>query len=133
MITPDIRRDVEEQINKYSSSFEKAVIYRASLAAGPLAEWVLAVLKYATVLERISPLENELNKLYKKLESSRNRLRQCQDQLSQLDGKVQQLKEDFGRKTSEAEILKTDLKKAEETVTLAKNLLDKLADEKTRW
>jgi len=43
------------------------------------------------------------------------------------------LKADFGNKTSEAEILKTDLRKAEETVTLAKNLLDKLADEKTRW
>lgn len=43
------------------------------------------------------------------------------------------MKEDFGTKTSEAEILKTDLKKAEETVKLAKNLLDKLADEKTRW
>lgn len=43
------------------------------------------------------------------------------------------MKEDFGGKTSEAEILKNDLKKAEETVGLAKNLLDKLADEKTRW
>ena len=43
------------------------------------------------------------------------------------------MKEDFGRKTSEAEILKTDLKKAEETVGLASNLLDKLSDEKIRW
>ena len=77
MITPDIRRDVQEQIDKYSNSFEKQVIYRASLAAGPLAEWVKAVLKYATVLEKIAPLENELKKLYNKLESSRQRLRQC--------------------------------------------------------
>lgn len=133
MITPDIRKDVEDQINKYPNSFEKAVIYRASLAAGPLAEWVLAILKYATVLEKIAPLEGELNKLYKKLESSRLRLKQCQDQLANLDNKVQQLKEDFGGKTQEAEILKFDLKKAEETVGLAKNLLDKLADEQTRW
>ena len=75
MITPDIRKEVEDQINKHPSSFEKAVIYRASLAAGPLAEWVVAVLRYASVLERIAPLENELNKLFKKLESSRNRLK----------------------------------------------------------
>lgn len=47
------------------------------MAAGPLAEWVLAVLKYSTVLEKIAPLENELGKLYKKLEASRNRLRKC--------------------------------------------------------
>lgn len=76
-ITPDIRRDVEEQINKYSNSFEKQVIYRASIAAGPLAEWVKAVLKYASVLEKIAPLEIELKKLFNKLESSRNRLKQC--------------------------------------------------------
>lgn len=68
MITPDIRSEVEEVLTKYSNSFEKQVIYRASLAAGPLAEWVKAVLKYATVLEKIAPLENELSKLFKKLE-----------------------------------------------------------------
>jgi len=31
------------------------------LAAGPLADWVKAILRYATVLERIAPLEKELN------------------------------------------------------------------------
>jgi dynein heavy chain 2 len=64
------------------------VIYRASIAAGPLAEWVKAVVKYATVLEKIAPLEGELKKLYNKLESSRNRLKQCQDALMTLDQKV---------------------------------------------
>ncbi len=53
------------------------MIYRASIAAGPLAEWVKAVLKYASVLEKIAPLEIELKKLFNKLESSRNRLKQC--------------------------------------------------------
>lgn len=45
------------------------------MAAGPLAEWVKAILKYATVLEKIAPLESELAKLFKKLESSRTRLK----------------------------------------------------------
>lgn len=82
MITQDIRKDVEDEINKHQNSFEKQVIYRASLAAGPLAEWVKAILRYATVLEKIAPLEKELNQIYKKLESSKNRLKQCQEDLN---------------------------------------------------
>ena len=45
------------------------------MAAGPLAEWVKAILKYATVLEKIAPLEKELSMISKKLDSSRNRLK----------------------------------------------------------
>ena len=48
-------------------------------------EWVVAILEYATVLEKIAPLENELNKLNKKLESSRKRLKECEEQLIILD------------------------------------------------
>jgi dynein heavy chain 2 len=40
-----------------------------------LADWVKAILKYATVLEKISPLEKELSMISKKLDSSRNRLK----------------------------------------------------------
>ncbi|CAD8135851.1 unnamed protein product [Paramecium octaurelia] len=133
MITADIRKDVEEEIAKHSNSFEKQNIYRASLAAGPLADWVKAILKYATVLEKIAPLEKELSMISKKLDSSRNRLKQCQDALNQLDQKVQELKNNFASKTSEAELLKRDLEKAEQTVSLASNLLDKLSGEKVRW
>lgn len=50
MINQDIRRDVEKQIEKNSNSFQKDVIYRASVAAGPLADWVKATLKYSRVV-----------------------------------------------------------------------------------
>lgn len=42
-----IRRDVEAVVEKHKNSFEKAVIYRASAAAGPMADWVLAVLSFS--------------------------------------------------------------------------------------
>jgi dynein heavy chain 2 len=44
-------------MEKNQNSFQKEVIYRASVAAGPLAEWVKATLKYSRVVESIKPLE----------------------------------------------------------------------------
>jgi len=50
-------------ISEHSSSFEKKVIYKASLAAGPLADWVTAILQYSIVLDKVQPLEDKLNKV----------------------------------------------------------------------
>ena len=52
----DLRRDVEREMEKNQNSFVKEVIYRASLAAGPLADWTRAILRYSKVIETIKPL-----------------------------------------------------------------------------
>ena len=44
-----------------------------------------------------------------------------------------ELKAHFSRKTSEAESLRLSVEKAEGTLSAAKQLLDKLGGEKTRW
>jgi|LauGreDrversion4_2_1035121.scaffolds.fasta_scaffold1003741_2 hypothetical protein len=77
-ITPEVRKDVDSIIQQHANSFEKAVIYRASLAAGPLSEWVKATLSFSAVLEQIRPLEGQIQAFEKKLEASRNRLKECQ-------------------------------------------------------
>ena len=43
------------------------------------------------------------------------------------------MKDDFSARTSEAEILKSNLKKAVEKLEIAMKLLGKLGDEETRW
>lgn len=43
------------------------------------------------------------------------------------------LKQDFAKKTAEAESLRASVEKAEATLASAVNLLDKLGGEKTRW
>ena len=49
-LSGDLRRDVEREMEKSQNSFVKEVIYRASLAAGPLADWTKAILKYSKVV-----------------------------------------------------------------------------------
>jgi len=132
-LTPQMRMDIQREIAKKSQSFEKSVITRASVAAAPISDWVKATLKYSEILEKIQPLISEQTKLQKKLQVSEARLYECQKQLAELDEKVIQLKDNFGQRTSEAEALKLQLKKAEETLGVAQNLLGKLSDEKNRW
>lgn len=53
--------------------------------------------------------------------------------MDELDGSVQILNNDFAQKTQEAESLKFDLKKAEDTLFAAQNLLSQLSGENERW
>jgi septal ring factor EnvC (AmiA/AmiB activator) len=85
------------------------------------------------VLDKVAPLERELQGLMASLQSSQERLAHCQQELGELDSAVVRLKADFQRKTSEAESLKIGLQRAEATLQSAASLLDKLADEKERW
>jgi len=57
-LNKDVRQNLNAFINSKKASFEKQNAYRASNAAGPLAEWVVAILKLSVVLESIAPLEN---------------------------------------------------------------------------
>lgn len=84
----------------------KEVIYRASLAAGPLADWTRAILRYSKVVETIKPLEGELNKLMKALDGSKKRVIECEEELAMIDKKVKELKGIFATKTGEAQVLK---------------------------
>jgi dynein heavy chain 2 len=132
-ITPAIRKEVDKLLSAKGNSFEHAVIYRVSVAAAPMAAWVKANIRFSIVLEKIAPLERAMAGLNASLESSKQRLVECEAELGVLDQKVVELKEDFARKTGEAESLKIGLKRAQDTLGAAENLLGKLAGEKGRW
>lgn len=59
-----------------------------SVAAAPLAAWVKANVAFSKVLEKVEPLEGRLKQLTESLEASRERLVQCEDDLSHLDEQV---------------------------------------------
>jgi dynein heavy chain 2 len=61
-------QDVEDLISRRPMSFHEESIMRVSKAAGPLALWVKANVKYSYVLHKIKPLETELNETNKALD-----------------------------------------------------------------
>jgi hypothetical protein len=84
-------------------------IYRVSVAAAPMAAWVKANVQFSVVLEKVKPLEDDLAGLQASLDASRARVKQCENDLASLDGTVSGLKEEFARRTGEAEALKIGL------------------------
>nr|BBC28429.1 cytoplasmic dynein 1b heavy chain [Yamagishiella unicocca] len=132
-ITPEIRAKADKLLAAKGHSFEDAVIRRVSVAAAPMAQWFKANLEFSRVLQRVSPLEAELHRLQASLEESQRLIKLYEEELEQLDAAVSKLKNDFSKKTSEAESLKMKVEKAEATLTSARQLLDGLRGEKVRW
>ena len=119
LVSKDIRKKVNKILQEKPMSFEASVITSVSRACAPLAAWVKANVKYSEALLKIEPLTNELNALMSKLQKSQFRMMECVKALEELDGSVQTLNDNFANKTQEAESLKFDLKKAEDTLFAA--------------
>ncbi len=127
-ITPEIRTNVGKLMRKKPTSFEDAVITRASLAAAPMAAWVKANIKYSLVVEKIEPLQAELDEEVIKLKESQSRLQRCEDELKEIDTRVSQLKIEFANRTAEAERLKRNLAIAGSTLDKAEGLIGQLGE-----
>jgi dynein heavy chain 2, cytosolic len=132
-MAPKQRSAVNKILKEKGNSFEKEVITRASFAAAPMAEWVKAVLSYADTLEKIAPLEGELQAATRALEESQAALNQNKKELDEIDVRVRSLRDDFGQRTAEAEVLKAALAKTEDTLHRAQSLLGELSGERDRW
>ena len=132
-LTAEARSEVAKVMRAKAESFKHENIYRASVAAAPLAAWVKANIKYAQVLEKIAPLEGELAQAAGDVERCGAELAGARAELAQMDVRVQQLKESLGKRTAEAEGLKIALAKTEDTLGRAQSLLSQLGGEKERW
>jgi len=132
-INESVRHDVEKLLKEKANSFDHATIYRVSVAAAPLARWVNACVKYSAVLVKVSPMEKKLQEATESLKEVQARLVECREQLGGIDQRVAQLREEFETRTREAEVLRVDLERANNTLGKANNLMSKMSGEKQRW
>ena len=132
-ISGDLRKNVAKLLKKKPASFDDANIQRVSVAAAPLASWVKAQIRYSLVIEKIEPLEAELEEEVTKLEQSQKRLQRCEDELKEIDDRVASLKKEFSSRTAEAERLKSNLSLAGSTLDKAEKLIGQLSGEQARW
>ncbi len=132
-ISPEIRESVQELLQKNKRSFDPKVAKKASIAAAPLASWVVANIRFSYVLEKIGPLEKEQTGLQHNLDKSEKKLEKLGKALAVLDQNVKDMRNRFELLTTEAAKLKIELEKEEETIVIAENLVGKLEGEHKRW
>ena len=132
-MSDETRKNVAKLMKKKPTSFEDAVIARASAAAAPMAAWVKANIKYSIVVEKIEPLQTELELETVKLNESQARLTRCEEELREIDQRVIKLQGEFASRIAEAERLKRNLEIAGTTLDKAERLIGQLGGEQTRW
>ena len=132
-ISPENRQAVEKLIAEKKESFDPKIARKASVAAAPLAAWVVANVKYSYVLEKIRPLEREQSKLHQNLKLAEEQIGQLSMGLTNVDKTVAELKNQLNTYTKEAAELEIHLSKAQETINAAEGLVGKLNDEYERW
>ena len=132
-INPKSRQAVEKLLQTRGGSFTPENAKRASTAALPIAQWVLANVKFSYVLEKIKPLEQEQNKLQNNLKMAEEQLHDLTKGLDEVDAKVAVLKQKLNQFTKEAAEVEISLTKTKETISSADKLVAGLEGEYQRW
>lgn len=132
-ISPENCVSVEKLLKAKSESFEEKNAKRASAAAAPLASWVKANVQYSKVIQSIKPLEREQNELQANLSRAEAEMASLSTGLDDVNAKVKKLSDELNMYTQEAAILEIKLKDAQETLSSASILIEKLSSEYTNW
>ncbi|KAJ6628053.1 Cytoplasmic dynein 2 heavy chain 1, partial [Pseudolycoriella hygida] len=124
---------VEKLLQSKADSFEQKNAKRASVAAAPLAAWVIANVKYSKVVQSIKPLEREQNVLKKNLEEAEGQIQSLTSGLDDVDARVKELSVQLNLYTQEAAVLEIKLNEARSTLQAAEVLVQKLSSEYSSW
>ena len=114
-----------------SFTFESA--NRASKACGPLLKWVLAQVKYASILEMVGPLKTEIQKLETEGLTLGEKLLSINRAIEDLESQISTFKSEYAALIGEVQMLQNELKTVTEKVQRSISILDNLKDEQVRW
>ena len=109
------------------------MVDKASKACGPLFMWAGSIVKYATLLNNIKPMTDEVAMLEKLSVEQETARKTAIGQVQDLENEIKQYKADYAISVRDTEMIRTEM----ETVTIKVNravaLLSSLEEEKVRW
>ncbi|KNC98573.1 uncharacterized protein SPPG_06258 [Spizellomyces punctatus DAOM BR117] len=125
----------EDVVSSYLANpkYNFETVNRASQACGPLVQWVIAQVKYASILERVGPLRQEVQQLEASAEVTKTRAASIETMIRDLEESIGRYKEEYAVLISETQSLKTEMETVQTRVERSLRLLDNLASEKERW
>ncbi|XP_029665147.1 cytoplasmic dynein 2 heavy chain 1 [Formica exsecta] len=124
---------VAKLVKERPESFEEKTAKRASMAAAPLAAWVLANLQYGQILEQVAPLEREQRQLAERLAAAEAQLGKLATGLNTVESRVAQLQKELAEHTRGAAELQLRTESTEASLSTARALLQKLDTEHRDW
>lgn len=114
-------------------SFDVNKIMYASCAAGPLAEWILAVISFASAKDSVEPLEHEVANLQQQQQELIERQELELENVNLFQERIETCRTEYARLVSEAERVRQDISESEANLIRAEKVLDSLDREWYRW
>lgn len=116
-----------------SADLDYAAVDRASKACGPLFNWAVSQIKYATILKKIKPLRDEMAAIEEQSKDLVVRQQQAVQEVGELESMIKKYKDEYKTAIREIEVINTELESVSNRVVRADALLNSLQEEKARW
>ena len=122
---------MKEFINK--KEWDIKGIYKASKAAGPLADWLTSQMNYARILTQIKPLENEIAELNADLKQFEKKQKKLDKTIKELNASIDGFKKEYSSLIAKVESLKREKEDVNNKIEKSFKLLKSLSSERSRW
>lgn len=131
-LEPQVRAKLKREfVENPNLSYDK--VNRASVACGPLAQWIHAQVHYSEVLAKIEPLKQELLKLSEAAREKRAQEQAINEIIGELEEKLSKCTSDYAALIADTQIIKAELSTVENHVGRSLELISSLEAEKNRW
>lgn len=131
-MTPQVLRVLEHKYMKLPN-FNYESVNRASKACGPLLQWVLAQVAYATVLQKVEPLKQEVRELEEATQEKVAQQNAIQEMLRELEASIESYKVEYAQLIADAQSIKLEMQNVQAKLERSIHLIDSLDSEKIRW
>ncbi|KAJ3071427.1 hypothetical protein HDU98_005356 [Podochytrium sp. JEL0797] len=134
--TNKMTKRIRDEINKnYLSNpnFTFETVNHASKACGPLVQWVIAQVKFASILDRVGPLRAEVQQLEDSSAKSKEKAAETEASILELEKNITAYKDEYAVLISETQALKTEMETVKSRVDRSLALLENLSSENERW
>lgn len=116
-----------------NKDFQPAIVEKVSKTARSMCAWVIAMNKYAEVYKDIEPKIRKRDAAENELKHVIYVLRQKQNQLAEVEGKIQLLRDDLDRKQKEMHEIQSRYDLNNKRLVSAGRLTSALSEEEVRW
>ncbi|SCU99738.1 LAME_0G05182g1_1 [Lachancea meyersii CBS 8951] len=121
----------EEYLTKPDFNYHTA--NHASKACGPLFQWVVAQVKYSSMLTAVLPLRRDITEIEHAILQTKARLLAAEDMIVDYQKITEDSKKEYSSLIRDIEVIKSELNQVQQKVSRSENLLKSLATENSRW
>lgn len=126
-------REYMEEVYLSRPDYNYETIHRASKACGPLLQWVIAQIRYSSILQKVGPLREEVAGLEQSANKSRAQLIAIAEMIQELEDSIEAYKDGYSELIRDAERVKVEMQSIETKVARSLRLIENLTKERKRW